>query len=108
MNLNYKKNAPGKTRTCYLSIRNRLLYPDELRGRFYDHRLTTPICPIIKMDYPSKSLQNKGLAYFLAPCDPYSLGIRKPTPTLVTPTNIGFTGILIENDRRLTTGGSLA
>ena len=108
MNLNSKKNAPGKTRTCYLSIRNRLLYPDELRGRFYDHRLTTAICPIIKMAYPRKPPKNKGLAYFLPPCDPYSLGIRKPMPTLLTPTNKGFTGILVENDHRLTTVGSLA
>lgn len=38
--------APGRTRTCYLGIRNPALYPHELRGRedqLYAYQRPSPV-----------------------------------------------------------------
>ena len=71
------KSALGRTRTCYLLIRNQLLYPDELQGRDkLGKGLAIANYPIIKMTYLYKSLQNKKLACFLDPNDLYKDRIR--------------------------------
>ena len=66
MNLNYKKNAPGKTRTCCFQIRNLALYPDELRGLYFGNLLATFFSLILKIPRSFKALKNKDLALFMS------------------------------------------
>ena len=72
------KSALGRTRTCYLLIRNQLLYPDELQGRIYDHCLSTAKRLIIKMPRPYNPLKNKDLSGTLVLKTPEYQRVRNP------------------------------
>tara|TARA_B100001245_G_scaffold96724_1_gene70218 strand:- start:196 stop:390 length:195 start_codon:yes stop_codon:yes gene_type:complete len=53
------KSALGRTRTYYLLIRNQLLYPDELQGRYFGYRLATFFGFILKKIKSLKAPKSK-------------------------------------------------